>query len=107
MLSDTIASVAGTQTTQQTQQQPTNESINDVAREIKTETDVAIEFSRSIESASLNNNRLLFNVMDEGVEARILSDKGELIKTIPPKDLNEIMKQNFIPSLGNLLNVVS
>lgn len=55
----------------------------------------------------LNSNKLLFRVDNkEGVEAQILSPKGEVIKTIPPSDVLQLVKQNFIPSLGNLLNVV-
>lgn len=91
---------------QQQQMQEQSESIEQANREIKTDTDVAIESSRPVEvveNSGINPNSLQFRVTPEDrVEALILNPKGEIIKTIPPSDLQQMMAENSIPSTGRL-----
>ena len=98
-----VVSQGQAQAQQQQQTQQMTEVINQQQQDAKTEVEVPIEASRPVES-SINGNMLRFRVVDEDVEAMILNPKGELVKTIPPSDLQQIMKENAIPSLGNMIN---
>ena len=55
----------------------------------------------------LNDNILRFNTQGEEIEARIYADNGDLIRTIPASDINEILKENYLPSIGNIINKIT
>lgn len=67
-----------------------------------TKTDAKLEYSLPVGATIPTNMR--FRVAENAVELLLLDDEGQILKTIPPTDIQEIMRQNNIPSLGQLMD---
>lgn len=108
MISDVISNYTNTGQQPQVQQsvQQGQESIEQTAREIKTETEVPIVSPKAVEAVqnavpeAVNPNSLRFRVRDDEVSALIVNPEGAIVKTIPPSDLQQIMRDNSLPSIG-------